>query len=135
MPFMIIKNPDTGCHADAVVKPVYAQTMFGIGKATFLEAPERENWEVQVICPRKFSQRLLRRGYLACIRLAKEKGFSKVTIVTNEFHLYRSCRLAENMGWQVGRIAAPVPKQGLFPLACYLREYCSVLLMYARELI
>ena len=80
MPFMIIKKPDTGCHADAVVKPVYAQTMFGIGKATFLKAPERENWEVQVICPPKFSQRLLRRGYLACIRLAKEKGFHSLEI-------------------------------------------------------
>ena len=67
--------------------------------------------------------------------IAQTKGFSKLTIVTNEFHLYRSCRLAENMGWQVGRIAAPVPKQGLFPLACYLREYCSVLLMYIREVV
>ncbi len=67
--------------------------------------------------------------------IAATKGFSKLTVVTNEFHLFRSCRLAENMGWQVGRIAAPVPKQGLFPLACYLREYCSVLLMYIREVI
>lgn len=80
MPFMIIKNPDTESFADAVVKPVYAQTMFGIGKATLLEAPERGNWEVQVICPQKFSQRLLRRGYLACVRLAKEKGFRSLEI-------------------------------------------------------
>ena len=67
--------------------------------------------------------------------LAEANGFSNLTIVTNEFHLYRGCRLAEKMGWQVGRIAAPVPKQGLFPLSCYLREYCSILLMYAREVI
>ena len=67
--------------------------------------------------------------------LAEAKGFSKLTVVTNEFHLYRSCRLAEKLGWEMGRIAAPVPKQGLFPLSCYLREYCSVLLMYAREVI
>ncbi len=65
--------------------------------------------------------------------IAKEKGFSKLTVVTNEFHMYRSSRLASNMGYDVGGIPAPVPKQGLFPLSCYLREYCSVLLMYIRE--
>ena len=80
MPFMIIKKSDTGSAADGVVKPVYSQTMFGIGKATLLEEPERGNWEMQVICPQKFSQRLLRRGYLACVRLAKEKGFRSLEI-------------------------------------------------------
>lgn len=65
--------------------------------------------------------------------IAGKQGFSKLTVVTNEFHQYRSGRLAENMGYQVGGIAAPVPRQGLFPLSCYLREYCSVLLMYFRE--
>lgn len=67
--------------------------------------------------------------------IAEKQGFSKLTVVTNEFHQYRSKHLAENMGYQVGGIPAPVPKQGLFPLSCYLREYCSVLLMYIREVI
>ena len=80
MPLTIIKNPDTESFADAVVKPVYAQTMFEIGKATLCEVPERGNWEIQVTCPQKYSRRLLRRGYLACVRLAKEKGFRSLEI-------------------------------------------------------
>lgn len=68
-------------------------------------------------------------------KLAKEQTFSKFTVVTNDFHMYRSRRLASNMGYEIGGISAPVPKQGLFPLSCYLREYCSVLLMYIREIL
>lgn len=67
--------------------------------------------------------------------IAKEKGFSELAIVTNDFHMYRSCRLAKTMGYEVGSVPAPVPKQGLFPLSCYLREYCSILLMYLREVL
>ncbi len=77
MPFMMIKDPDSGCHADAVVKPVYLEKGFGIRKASLIYAPERE---IHVICPRKFNRRLLRRGYLACIRLAKEQGFRSLEI-------------------------------------------------------
>ena len=67
--------------------------------------------------------------------IAEKQGFSNITIVTNEFHQFRSQRLAGQMGYQVGGLAAPVPKQGLFPLSCFVREYCSILLMYVRELI
>ena len=94
MPFMIIKKSDTGSAADGVVKPVYPQTMFGIGKATLLKAPERGNWEMQVICPQKFSQRLLRRGYLACVRLAKEKGFRSLEIPLLLPKAQRNCEKA-----------------------------------------
>ena len=67
--------------------------------------------------------------------IAKEKGFAELAVVTNDFHMYRSSRLASKMGYEVGSIPAPVPKQGLFPISCYLREYCSVLLMYLREVL
>lgn len=80
MPLTIIKNRDTECLADGVVKPVYPQKAFGVGKASLVEAPENGSREIRVVCPKNFNRRLLHRGYLACIRLAKEEGFCSLEI-------------------------------------------------------
>ncbi len=56
-----------------------------------------------------------------------------VAVVSNGFHLYRAQRLAEQAGLgEVQTIGAPVPQAWLIP-SVYLREYCSVLLMFARD--
>lgn len=67
-------------------------------------------------------------------RIAEAEGFRALTVVSNGFHLYRCRHLAAGMGCEVGTIGAPVPKVGLLPVACYVREYCSVMVMYGREI-
>ncbi len=57
-----------------------------------------------------------------------------IALVSNGFHLFRAEILAENTGFvKVQTLSAPVPQAWLYP-SVYLREYCSVLLMIARDL-
>lgn len=66
----------------------------------------------------------------ALIQQEQLKG--SIAVVSNGFHLYRTKRLAAGEGLQVETIAAPVPYLWLVP-SVYLREACSLLLMFARE--
>ncbi len=58
-----------------------------------------------------------------------------IAIVSNGFHLFRAEILAENAGFDKAQtLSAPVPLAWLYP-SVYLREYCSVLLMLARNIL
>ena len=59
-----------------------------------------------------------------------------VAVVSSSFHLYRAQMLAEQAGFaEVQTLSAPVPDVPLQWLSAsvYLREYCSILLMYLRN--
>ena len=61
-----------------------------------------------------------------------------VAVVSNSFHLYRARKLAEQEGLQdVQTLSAPVPDVPLQWLSAsvYLREYCSILLMFLRNIL
>ena len=60
---------------------------------------------------------------------------STVMVVSNEFHLYRAERIFERYDMDVHSLPAPTPKIGLIPLNSYVREYCSVVVMYAKDLL
>ncbi len=57
-----------------------------------------------------------------------------IAVVSNGFHLYRAKHLAERMGMEVETVSAPVPYAWLIP-SVYLREACSLLLMFAKEIL
>ncbi len=66
--------------------------------------------------------------------LEREDLPGPVALVSNGFHLFRAEKLAANAGLdKVQTLSAPVPQAWLIP-SVYLREYCSVLLMLARDL-
>jgi len=56
-----------------------------------------------------------------------------VMVVSNEFHLYRAEKIFERYDMDVHSLPAPTPKIGLIPLNSYVREYCSVVVMYAKD--
>ena len=56
-----------------------------------------------------------------------------VMVVSNEFHLYRAERIFERYGMDVYSLPAATPKIGLIPLNSYVREYCSVVVMYIKD--
>ena len=61
-----------------------------------------------------------------------------VAVVSNRFHLYRARLLAEQAGFsQVQTLSAPIPKVPLrwLTASVYLREYCSVMLLFLRSAI
>ena len=58
---------------------------------------------------------------------------STVMVVSNEFHLYRAERIFERYDMDVYSLPAPTPKIGLIPLNSYVREYCSVVVMYIKD--
>ena len=61
-----------------------------------------------------------------------------VAVVSNSFHLYRAEILAHQAGFSlVQTLSAPVPKVPLRWLSAsvYLREYCSILLMFLQSVI
>ncbi len=66
------------------------------------------------------------------------EGLSQpIAVVSNSFHLYRARILAEKAGFaDVQTLSAPVPKVPLrwLTASVYLREYCSILLLYARSI-
>ena len=57
-----------------------------------------------------------------------------IAVISNGFHLYRAKHLAERMGMEVETVSAPVPYAWLIP-SVYLREACSLLLMFAKEIL
>lgn len=57
-----------------------------------------------------------------------------IAVVSNGFHLYRAKHLAKRMDLQVETISAPLPYAWLIPCV-YLREACSLLLMFAKEIL
>lgn len=60
---------------------------------------------------------------------------STVMVVSNEFHLYRAERIFERYDMDVYSLPAPTPKIGLIPINSYTREYCSVVVMYIKDLL
>ena len=70
--------------------------------------------------------------------LMEQEGLSQpIAVVSNSFHLYRARILAEKAGFEeVQTLSAPVPKVPLrwLTASVYLREYCSILLLYARSI-
>ena len=61
-----------------------------------------------------------------------------VAVVSNSFHLYRAQMLAQQAGLEgVQTLSAPVPDVPLqwLTASVYLREYCSILLMFARNIL
>ena len=58
-----------------------------------------------------------------------------VMVVSNEFHLYRAERIFERYDMDVYSLPAPTPKIGLIPINSYAREYCSVVVMYVKDLL
>lgn len=58
---------------------------------------------------------------------------STVMVVSNEFHLYRAECIFERYDMDVYSLPAPTPKIGLIPLNSYVREYCSVVVMYIKD--
>ena len=71
--------------------------------------------------------------------LMDEQGLSPpVAVVSNRFHLYRARLLAQQEGFsQVQTLSAPIPKVPLrwLSVSVYLREYCSVMLLFLRSAI
>lgn len=66
--------------------------------------------------------------------LIEEKQLSgSIAVASNGFHLYRAKRLAARENMQVETVSAPVPYLWLVP-SVYLREACSLLLMFAKEI-
>lgn len=57
----------------------------------------------------------------------------KVMVVSSDFHLYRAERIFERFGIDVGSLPAPTPQEGLVPLNCYVREYCSIVVMGLKD--
>lgn len=55
----------------------------------------------------------------------------KIAIATNEFHMYRACRLAEEMGFECSAISARTPLP-LLP-TFYIRELYAVLVQFIFE--
>lgn len=69
--------------------------------------------------------------------MAAENLSGPIAVVSNSFHLYRARILAEEAGFEgVQTLSAPVPKVPLrwLTASVYLREYCSILLLYARSI-
>lgn len=58
-----------------------------------------------------------------------------VMVVSNEFHLYRAQKIFARYGRTVCSLPAPTPRIGLVPLNSYVREYCSIVVMYAKDLL
>ena len=58
-----------------------------------------------------------------------------VAVVSNEYHLYRVARICVRQGLEVQTVPAVTPRVGLVRLTSYLREYASVMLLYAKELL
>lgn len=71
------------------------------------------------------------------VALMDELGLEPETVmvVSNEFHLYRAERIFERYAMDVHSLTAPTPKIGLIPLNSYVREYFSVVVMYAKNLL
>lgn len=70
--------------------------------------------------------------------IEKENLPQPVAVVSNGFHLYRAQKLAEQAGFaQVQTLSAPVPDVPLqwLSVSVYLREYCSILLMFLRNIL
>jgi len=69
--------------------------------------------------------------------ILEEKGLlnSRIAIVSNSFHLYRARWLADYMGLEAQTLGARTPHFPLTPLNSYLREYCSIMLMYVKAII
>ena len=69
--------------------------------------------------------------------IMEREGLSQpIAVVSNSFHLYRARILAEEAGFdEVQALSAPVPKVPLrwLTASVYLREYCSILLLYAKS--
>lgn len=84
MPVKILKNPAVLPCVDATVKPIYPENhnLFGrrTGRAYLREDQIAGYPEIQVVCPREFSAEAFRRGYEACIRLAKVKKYRAIEI-------------------------------------------------------
>ena len=60
-----------------------------------------------------------------------------IAVVSNSFHLYRARLLAGQAGFEeVQTLSAPVPKVPLrwLTASVYIREYCSILLFYAKSI-
>ena len=70
--------------------------------------------------------------------ILEREGLSQpVAVVSNSFHLYRARILAREVGFtDVQTLSAPVPKVPLrwLTASVYLREYCSILLLYAKRI-
>ena len=69
--------------------------------------------------------------------MAAENLPGPIAVVSNSFHLYRARLLAEQAGFEeVQTLSAPVPKVPLrwLTASVYLREYCSILLFYAKSI-
>ncbi len=68
--------------------------------------------------------------------ILREAGLpGPIGVVSNGFHLFRAELLAGQAGLaEVQTLSAPVPQAWLYP-SVYLREYCSVLLMLARNIL
>jgi uncharacterized SAM-binding protein YcdF (DUF218 family) len=54
---------------------------------------------------------------------------ARVAVITNEFHLYRACRLVREAGFDPVAIPAETPYLWL-KAAMYTREFCSVIFMW-----
>lgn len=69
--------------------------------------------------------------------IMEREGLSgPIAVVSNSFHLYRARILARQAGFdEVQTLSAPVPKVPLrwLTASVYLREYCSILLLYAKS--
>lgn len=58
-----------------------------------------------------------------------------IAVVSTDFHLYRAGRICKGAGLDGRMVPARLPMVGLVPLNSWLREYASVMLLYAKELI
>lgn len=68
------------------------------------------------------------------VALMEELGLEgKVMVVSSDFHLYRAERIFERFGIDAHSLPAPTPQVGLVPLNCYVREYCSIVVMGLKD--
>ena len=57
----------------------------------------------------------------------------EVMVVSSAFHLYRAEKIFGRFGIEAYSLPAPTPDIGLVPLNCYVREYCSVVVMGLKD--
>ena len=58
----------------------------------------------------------------------------RIAVVSNSFHLYRAQWLADYLGLEAQALGTRTPHFPLTPLNSYLREYCSIMLMFVKAI-
>ena len=67
--------------------------------------------------------------------MEKEDLTGKIAVVSSEFHLYRARRLFMRYDRVVGALPAPTPDNLFTKVNSYIREYFSIVVMGAKDIL